>query len=176
MAVSTYASTLTFAWDRKPADQNWTRVRLYEKSGATYNLLVEVDGTATQATATNVAPGAHTFVARFFDGTWESGDSNVVVTGPVPNPPGEFQNSVSRPCFCRNTCRDTACEFSKEIASCGPRKREGRKGLPGPRDYSMNRFLFVSMSRVPAPHFGGMAPSLAQPLPPDTSLLDIFTL
>jgi hypothetical protein len=91
MAVSTYAANLTFAWDPKPADQNWTKVRLYEKSGATYMLLVEVAGTASQATATNVTPGAHSFVARSFDGTWESGDSNVVVTGPVPNPPGSFK-------------------------------------------------------------------------------------
>jgi hypothetical protein len=91
MAASTYASTLTFAWDPKPADQNWTKVRLYEKSGTTYTLLIEVAGTATQATATNVTPGAHSFVARSFDGTWESGDSNVVTTGPVPNPPGNFR-------------------------------------------------------------------------------------
>lgn len=91
MAASTYAATLTFAWDPKPADQNWTKVRLYEKSGTTYTLLIEVAGTATQATVTSIAPGAHSFVARSFDGTWESGDSNVVTTGPVPNPPGNFK-------------------------------------------------------------------------------------
>jgi hypothetical protein len=91
MSASTYAATLTFAWDPKPADQNWTKVRLYEKSGTTYTLLIEAAGTATQATVTNVTPGAHSFVARSFDGTWESGDSNVVVTGPVPNPPGNFK-------------------------------------------------------------------------------------
>lgn len=91
MAASTYAATLTLSWDPKPADQNWTKVRLYEKSGTTYMLLVEVAGTATQATVTNVTPGAHSFVARSFDETWESGDSNVVVTGPVPNPPGNFK-------------------------------------------------------------------------------------
>ena len=91
MAASTYAATLTFAWDPMSPDQNWTKVKLYEKSGATYTLLVEVAGTATQATVTNVTPGAHSFVARSFDGTWESGDSNVVVTGPVPNPPGNFK-------------------------------------------------------------------------------------
>jgi hypothetical protein len=44
-----------------------------------------------QATVTNITPGSHSFVARSFDGTWESGDSNVVVTGPVPNPPGNFK-------------------------------------------------------------------------------------
>jgi hypothetical protein len=44
----------------------------------------------TQATVTNVTLGAHSFVARSFDGTWKSGDSNVVVTGPVPNPSGNF--------------------------------------------------------------------------------------
>lgn len=91
MAVSTYAATLTFAWDHKPADQNWAKVRLYEKLGSTYTLLVEVAGTAIQATVTSVTPGAHSFVARSFDGTWESGDSNVVATGPVPNPPGNFK-------------------------------------------------------------------------------------
>jgi hypothetical protein len=91
MAASTYAATLTFAWDPKPTEQNWTKVRLYEKSGTTYTLLIEVAGTATQATVTSITPGAHSFVARSFDGTWESGDSNVVVTGPVPNPPGNFK-------------------------------------------------------------------------------------
>jgi hypothetical protein len=93
MAASTYAATatLTFAWDPKPADQNWTKVRLYEKSGTTYTLLVEVAGTAIQATATGITPGAHSFIVRSFDGTWESGDSNVVATGPVPNPPGNFK-------------------------------------------------------------------------------------
>jgi hypothetical protein len=90
-AVSTYAATLTFVWDPKPADQNWAKVRLYEKSGTIYTLLIEVAGAATQATVTNVTPGAHSFVVRSFDGTWESGDSNVVVTGPVPNPPGNFK-------------------------------------------------------------------------------------
>jgi hypothetical protein len=91
MSASTYAATLTFAWDPKPVDQNWAKVRLYEKSGTTYTLLIEVAGTATQATVTNVTPGAHSFIARSFDGTWESGDSNVVTTGPVPNPPGNFK-------------------------------------------------------------------------------------
>jgi hypothetical protein len=91
MAASTYAATLTFAWDPKPVDQNWTKVRLYEKSGTAYTLLIEVAGTSTQATVTNITPGSHSFVARSFDGTWESGDSNVVVTGPVPNPPGNFK-------------------------------------------------------------------------------------
>ncbi len=91
MAASTYAATLTFAWDPMPADQNWTKVRLYEKSGTSYTLLIEVAGPAAQATVTNVTPGAHSFVARSFDGTWESGDSNVVVTGPVPIPPGNFK-------------------------------------------------------------------------------------
>ena len=90
-AASTYAATLTFSWDPKPSDQNWTNVRLYEKSGTTYTLLIEVAGTATQATVMNVLPGAHSFVARSFDGTWESGDSNVIVTGPVPNPPGNLK-------------------------------------------------------------------------------------
>jgi hypothetical protein len=91
MVASTCAATLTFAWDPVPPDQNWIKVRLYEKSGTTYTLLIEVAGTATQATITNVTPGTHSFVARSFDGTWESGDSNVVVTGPVLNPLGNFK-------------------------------------------------------------------------------------
>jgi hypothetical protein len=90
-AASTYAATLTFTWDPEPSDQHWTKVRLYEKSGTTYTLLVEVAASATQATVTNVTPGGHAFVARSFDGTWESGDSSAVITGPVPNPPGNFK-------------------------------------------------------------------------------------
>jgi hypothetical protein len=46
MDASTYAATLTFAWDPMPSDQNWTRVRLYEKSGKTHTLLIEVAGNA----------------------------------------------------------------------------------------------------------------------------------
>ena len=91
MAAAANAAALTFAWDSKPADQNWAKVRLYEKSGTTYTLLIEVAGTATQAAVTNITPGAHSFVARSFDGTWESGDSNVITTGPIPNPPGNFK-------------------------------------------------------------------------------------
>jgi hypothetical protein len=91
MAASTYGATLTFVWDPMSADQDWTKVRLYEKSGTIYALLVEVAGTATQATSTNVTPSAHSFVARSFDGIWESGDSNVVITDPVPNPLGDFK-------------------------------------------------------------------------------------
>jgi hypothetical protein len=47
--------------------------------------------TATQATTTNVTAGVHSFVARFFDVVWESGDSDVVTTGPVPNPQESFK-------------------------------------------------------------------------------------
>ena len=56
MAASTWAATLTLAWDPMPPDQNWTKVRLYEKSGTTYTLLIEVAGTGTQATVTNITP------------------------------------------------------------------------------------------------------------------------
>jgi hypothetical protein len=42
MSASTCAATLTFAWDPKPAGQKWTKLSLYEKSGATYTLLIEV--------------------------------------------------------------------------------------------------------------------------------------
>jgi len=66
-------------------------VRLSEKSGTTYTLLIEVAGTATRAMVTNVTPGAHSLVARSFDGTWESADSNVMATGPVPKPPGNLK-------------------------------------------------------------------------------------
>jgi hypothetical protein len=90
LSVSTFAATLTFEWDPMPAGQNWTRVRLYEISGAVYTLLTEVDGTETRATV-DITPGEHSFVARSFDDVWESGDSNVVTTGPVPESPGNFR-------------------------------------------------------------------------------------
>jgi len=90
MAVAASAATLTFEWDPMPAGQNWTKVRLYEKSSADYTLLVEVEGAETRATV-EITPGEHSFVARSFDGVWESEDSNVVTTGPVPDSPGNLR-------------------------------------------------------------------------------------
>lgn len=90
MAAVAGAATLTFEWDPMSQGQNWAKVRLYEISGTDYALLAEVEGTETRATV-DIAPGEHSFVARSFDGVWESGDSNVVTTGPVPNSPGNFR-------------------------------------------------------------------------------------
>jgi hypothetical protein len=89
-AVSAFAASLTFQWDAMPGGQNWTKVRLYEKNGSTYTMLSEVASTVTQTTVT-VTPGAHNFVVRAYDGVWESVDSNVVVTGPVPTAPSNFK-------------------------------------------------------------------------------------
>jgi hypothetical protein len=91
VASSLQAASITFQWDAKPSGQTWTKVRVYEKMGTTYTLLIEVNGTETQATAANVTPGSHAFVARSFDGVWESADSNTVTTGTPPTAPGNFR-------------------------------------------------------------------------------------
>ena len=81
------AATVSLAWDPAPAGQSWQKVRIYEKGAAGYVLLAEVAGDAT-TTQISVVPGAHAWVARGFDGVWESSDSNTVTTGPVPVSPG----------------------------------------------------------------------------------------
>ena len=90
MPAMLQAATLTFQWDPMPAGQNWSKVRLYEKSGTVYTLLAEVAVPATQVVAT-IVPGAHAFVVRSYDGTWESADSNTVTTGPVPAAPSNLR-------------------------------------------------------------------------------------
>jgi hypothetical protein len=92
MALPAMAATLTFQWDAMPSGQTWTQVRIYEKSGTNYTLLGSTtSGTATSMTVSGITPGAHNFVARSYDGAWESADSNVLVTGPVPSAPGNFK-------------------------------------------------------------------------------------
>jgi hypothetical protein len=87
LPLTAAAATVTLAWDPAPAGQSWQKVRIYEKGAAGYVLLVEVAGDATTAQI-SVVPGAHAWVARSFDGVWESSDSNTVTTGPVPTSPG----------------------------------------------------------------------------------------
>lgn len=85
------AAQITLAWDPMPSGQTWTKVRAYERFGVagsyTYSgILSEVNANITTCTfAAN--PGAHGYVVRSFDGTWESNDSNAVTTTPVPTAP-----------------------------------------------------------------------------------------
>ena len=97
-ALPGLAADITFVWDPAPAGQTWTKVRLYERTGTTspygYALKGEVAGAATTITITGVAPGAHTYIARSYDGQWESADSNTASTGAVPTTPGNIRITV----------------------------------------------------------------------------------
>ena len=87
LAATATAATVTLAWDPAPAGQAWQKIRIYEKGATGYTLVTEVAGDAATAQI-SVVPGPHSWVARSYDGIWESGDSNAVTTGPVPAAPG----------------------------------------------------------------------------------------
>lgn len=68
-------------WDAKATGDTRTSVRIYERTGVapyTYTLVGEVSEPATTLTLNNVAVGAHTYVARGYNGQQESTDSNSV--------------------------------------------------------------------------------------------------
>lgn len=100
LAVAQVASAadLRFEWDAAPAGQTWKTVRVYERTGAaspfTYALKGEVAGNLTTMSITGVAPGRHVYIARSFDGNWESADSNTAETGAVPTAPGNIRITV----------------------------------------------------------------------------------
>ena len=89
------AADITFTWDPMPAGQNWQQVRIYEKMTTTYNKVAEVPGNQTTATVKNVVPGRHEYIARAYDGTWESDDSNSVVTPPIPASPTNIKATIT---------------------------------------------------------------------------------
>jgi len=77
-----------------PAGQSWQAVRIYEISGTIYTKVAEVAGNVTTASLQNFTPGKHVYVARSFDGTWESADSNQVSTPPIPAVPANLKFTV----------------------------------------------------------------------------------
>jgi ABC-type sugar transport system substrate-binding protein len=93
------ATTVTFAWDSKPADQDWSLVRIYERIGAAepYNYIkvAEVVGDFTQASA-SIVSGVHTFIARSVaaDGILESNDSNAVTATIKPGAPTNLKFTI----------------------------------------------------------------------------------
>jgi hypothetical protein len=107
LACCAQAATVILSWDAMPSGQTWTAVRIYERVGAaspyTYTQIISIPcPSCTTATFTVTPVGNHTYIARSYDGTVESADSNgvvVTVTAP-PVPPGnlrmtKFSASVS---------------------------------------------------------------------------------
>ena len=78
-----------------PAGQSWQAIRIYEISRTTYTKMAEVAGNVTTASLQNVMPGKHVYVARSFDGTWESADSNQISTPPIPAVPTNLKFTVT---------------------------------------------------------------------------------
>jgi len=90
-AIYAQAATVTLAWDAMPAGESWTSVRIYERTGIvapyTYAQVASVACPGcTTAVVTVTAVGNHTYVARSYNGTIESADSNSVLVN-VPAPP-----------------------------------------------------------------------------------------
>jgi hypothetical protein len=88
--------TIEFSWDPMPAGQAWLTVRVYERTGSaepySYHQIAEAPVPATSVTAQlDVGGGQRIFVARSFDGFWESIDSNSVAIKPKPNPPQNLE-------------------------------------------------------------------------------------
>ena len=81
------AADLNFEWDPMPAGQAWELVRIYEIVDGSYNLVAEAPGDQTTATVTDVAPGNHVYIARSFQATLESADSNQVSQDIEPSAP-----------------------------------------------------------------------------------------
>ena len=83
------AASVTATWGTIPGE-TWDKVRLYRKTGTTYTLLAEVEGTQTNWVGT-VQAGTVTFVARSVVGTNESVNSNEVTVDLKPAPPSTLK-------------------------------------------------------------------------------------
>jgi hypothetical protein len=97
LAIWAYQTSrqLTLAWDPMPPGPAYAAVRIYDIAVDPPALVAEaqcsIGAPITCPTEmTFIMPrAAHTYVARSWDGFWESGDSNSVVIGaPPPAPTG----------------------------------------------------------------------------------------
>ena len=87
--VTLLAAQVTLTWENQQ-NEAWEKVRLYQKTGTTYTLLAEVNGTVTNWSG-NVPAGTVSFIARSVIGTNESVDSNVVTADLKPNAPNNVR-------------------------------------------------------------------------------------
>jgi hypothetical protein len=84
---------VTLGWDAMPVGEHWTEIRIYDESTTPETLVTTAPctspgiGCPTTSTAFIVTRTAHNYVARSFDGFWESGDSNVIVINAPPKAP-----------------------------------------------------------------------------------------
>jgi hypothetical protein len=91
--------TITLGWDAMPAGQQWASVRIYDISLVPEVIVAEAQCSVgppincpTQVAFT-MTKAAHVWVARAWDGYWESGDSNSVS---VPGPPVTPSNLIKK--------------------------------------------------------------------------------
>jgi hypothetical protein len=93
-----FAGSVNLAWDPMPVTESWTLVRIYERTGTadnyTYVNRVEVPAALTSISLTGVKSGSHTYVARAFDGTVESVDSNSVTATILPGAPANLKLKI----------------------------------------------------------------------------------
>lgn len=89
--------SVTLFWDPMPAGEVWIQVRIYEVATGTYTLVATapcVVGTPNVCPNTisfSVAKTSHTYIARSFDGSLESDDSNTVFISGPPKVPGNLR-------------------------------------------------------------------------------------
>jgi hypothetical protein len=100
IAIPALAADIQLAWDPMPVGETWKTVRAYElKSGAgganIYTQVGEVAASVSTLTLANISPGEHRYVVRAYDGTWESGDSNVAGTPPLPASPSGLKVTIT---------------------------------------------------------------------------------
>jgi len=94
LVIPLHAADVSFIWDPMPAGQTWTKVRIYDVTGAVPTMKAEVAATVTTATVANAQPGQK-YIARSFNGAFESADSNIVTLPPVPMSPTNLKFTIT---------------------------------------------------------------------------------
>lgn len=85
IGTATFAAVnVKIQWDAKSPSDSRTHVRIYERAGVAppyiYTQVAEVVEPAFSYTLNAVPAGAHTYIARAWNGQEESGDSNPAST------------------------------------------------------------------------------------------------
>jgi hypothetical protein len=95
--IAQQSKQITLAWDAESTDQKWTEVRIYDVSQSPEALVATVTcvppAMCANTVTFSVPRAAHNYVARSYDGFWESGDSNVVL---IPAPPKVITGLVKK--------------------------------------------------------------------------------
>jgi hypothetical protein len=87
---------ITLQWDAMPSGEKWTEVRIYDITQSPEVLVATSACNSAGVCPSNsvsftVQRAAHSYVARSYDGFWESADSNVVEINAPPKIPANLK-------------------------------------------------------------------------------------